>query len=288
MPYPKAVLPLIALALVAWGCLFTVKQTEKALLLRFGEIQRSDYEPGLHFKIPLFDQVRKFDKRLLGLDAEPERFLTREKKDVIVDSFIRWRIHDVEVYFRATAGEESRAGLLLYQKVNAALRQEFGKRTVQDVVSGERGMIMDVVTEKAQQQVQELGVELVDVRVSTINLPAEVSSSVYQRMRAERERVARELRSRGAEAAERIRANADRDRTVILAEAYRESETIRGEGDAQAAETYAQGYGVNEEFYTMYRSLNAYRESFGSGDNVMLLAPDSEFFKYFNNPRPRP
>ena len=287
MPYPRILIPLILLGVVVSISVFTVDQTEKAILLRFGEIKRSDYGPGLHFKIPFVNQVRKFDRRLLSLDAEPERFLTSEKKDVIVDSFVRWRIEDVEQYFKATRGDERRAGILLYQKVNAALRSEFGKRTVQDVVSGERVGIMKEVTEASNDEVMELGIAIVDVRVSRIDLPAEVSNSVYQRMRAERERVARELRSRGAEAAERIRADADRDRTIILAEAYREAEATRGEGDAVAAETYARAYQSNEEFYSMYRSFDAYRRSFDSDRNMLLLEPDSEFFKYFKDPSPR-
>lgn len=287
MPYPKILIPLILLGVLLSVSVFTVDQTEKAILLRFGEIQRSDYGPGLHFKIPFVNQVRKFDKRLLSLDAEPERFLTSEKKDVIVDSFVRWRIEDVEQYFKATRGDERQAGILLYQKVNAALRSEFGKRTVKDVVSGERVGIMKEVTESSDEEVRELGIHIVDVRVSRIDLPAEVSNSVYQRMRAERERVARELRSRGAEAAERIRADADRDRTIILAEAYRESESTRGEGDAVAAETYARAFKTNEEFYSMYRSFDAYRRSFGSEGNMLLLEPDSDFFKYFKDPGPR-
>ena len=278
----------VVVGLIGSACVFTVDERQTAILLAFGKIQKSDFEPGLHFKLPPpFNSVRKFDKRLLSFDAEPERFLTSEKKDVIVDSFVRWRIVDVAQYFRATGGEERQAGLLLYQKVNAALRNEFGKRTVQDVVSGERGAIMEIVSELADTQVKELGMNINDVRISRIDLPAEVSSSVYQRMRAERERVARDFRSRGAEAAERIRANADRDRTVLLAEAYRDAETVRGEGDAKAADTYAGAYGANPDFYALYRSLNAYRRSMGGDNNVLVLQPDSEFFRFFNGPEGR-
>lgn len=280
----------IAVALVVLGAMsvFTVDEREKAILFRLGEIQRSDFAPGLHFKVPFVNNVRTFDARLLSLDTEPERFITSEKKDVIVDYFVRWRIADVEQFFKATRGEERQAGLLLYQKVNAALRNEFAKRTVQEVVSGERGAIMDIVTRSANQEVAELGMRIEDVRVSRIDLPAEVSSSVYQRMRAERERVARDFRSRGAEAAERITANADRERTVLLAEAYRDSETIRGEGDARATEIYARAFGADEEFYGFYQSLNAYRRSFGAQGNVLLIEPDSEFFRYFEDPQGAP
>lgn len=281
---------LLAGALLVLGAMsvFTVDQREKAILFRLGEIQRSDFAPGLHFKVPFVNNVRTFDVRLLSLDTEPERFITSEKKDVIVDYFVRWRIADVEQFFKATRGEERQAGLLLYQKVNAALRNEFAKRTVQEVVSGERGAIMAIVTRSANQEVAELGMRIEDVRVSRIDLPAEVSSSVYQRMRAERERVARDFRSRGAEAAERITANADRERTVLLAEAYRDSETIRGEGDARATEIYARAFGADEEFYGFYQSLNAYRRSFGGQGNVLLIEPDSEFFRYFDDPQGAP
>ena len=281
---PRILIPLVVIAIVAYMSLFTVNERERAILLKLGEIHRSDYTAGLHFMVPFYNNVRKFDRRLLTFDSSPERYLTGEKKDVIVDSYVRWRIYDVEQYFKATRGDERGAGILLFQKVDAALREQFGNRTVKEVVSGERGAIMAHVTEEANKQVKELGMQIDDVRVKRIDLPAEVSNSVYQRMRAERERVARDHRSRGAEAAERIRANADRERIVILAEAYREAETTRGEGDATAAETYANAYTVDEEFYALYRSLNAYRASFGNKNDVLLLEPDSEFFKYFKNP----
>ena len=281
---PRILIPLVVIAIVAYMSLFTVNERERAILLKLGEIHRSDYTAGLHFMVPFYNNVRKFDRRLLTFDSRPERYLTGEKKDVIVDSYVRWRIYDVEQYFKATRGDERGAGILLFQKVDAALREQFGNRTVKEVVSGERGAIMAHVTEEANKQVKELGMQIDDVRVKRIDLPAEVSNSVYQRMRAERERVARDHRSRGAEAAERIRANADRERIVILAEAYREAETTRGEGDATAAETYANAYTVDEEFYALYRSLNAYRASFGNKNDVLLLEPDSEFFKYFKNP----
>ncbi len=285
----KIMLPLVVVAavFVVFATIFTVSERELAIVLRLGEIQRSDYEPGLHFRVPIYNEVRKFEKRLLDLDFDPERYLTSEKKDVIVDSFLRWRIADVEKFFKATSGNKDRAGTLLKQKVNAALREEFAIRTVQEVVSGERGALMELVTDVANEEAEGLGIEVKDVRVKRIDLPAEVSDSVYKRMRAERERVARDFRSRGAEAAERIRATADRERTVIKAEAYRDAETARGEGDAVAAETYANAYSTNEEFYALYRSLNAYRTSFDTKGDVLLLKPDSDFFKYFGDPTGR-
>lgn len=280
----RLLIPLAVLLVLGAMSVFTVDERQKAILLRLGEIERSDYTPGLHFKLPLVNNVRKFDGRLLSLDAEPERFLTAEKKDVIVDYFVRWRIADVEQFFRSTGGDERQASVLMYQKVNAALRNEFGKRTVQDVVSGERFAIMEIVTSSANDQVTELGIDIEDVRVSRIDLPAEVSSSVYQRMRAERERVARDFRSRGAEAAERITANADRERTVLLAEAYRDAEIIRGDGDARSTEIYAGAFGADEDFYALWRSLGAYRRSFTGTGNVLVLEPDSEFLRYFDDP----
>jgi len=279
-------LGIVALVLLLMS-LFTVSERQKAILFQLGEIVRSDYEPGLHFKMPFVNNVRKFDRRLLSLDTQPERFLTVEKKDVIVDYYVRWRIMDVELFYRAAGGDERRAGLLMFQKLNSALRDEFSTRTVQEVVSGERQAIMDTATRFADEEVDELGIDIEDVRVSRIDLPDEVSSSVYQRMRAERERVARDFRARGAEEAEKIRAGADRERTIILADAYRRSQELRGTGDARAADTYAEAFGSNEEFFSLYRSLNAYRKSFEGENNVMILAPDSKFFKYLNDPSPR-
>ncbi|MGE0387908.1 MAG: protease modulator HflC [Gammaproteobacteria bacterium] len=282
----RILLLLVVAALVAATSLFTVDERERAIVLRFGQIVGSGYGPGLHLKLPWpVNNVVKFDRRLLTLDSEPSRFLTSEKKEVIVDSFVRWKITDVEQYFRSTAGEQRRAEVLLFQKVNGALRNEFGKRTVQDVVSGERGMIMATVTTSVREQVRDLGIEVLDVRVSRIDFPEEVAVSVYPRMRAERERVARDFRSKGAESAERIRAAADREKAVILAEASRDAETVRGEGDAIAAEIYARAYSANAEFYAFYRSLGAYRSSFGGPSDVLVLKPDSEFFRYFGGTR---
>jgi membrane protease subunit HflC len=274
---------IIIASVVAYFSLFRVQQYEQAIVFQFKEIQRSDYEPGLHFMIPIMNTAQKFETRLLNLDQEPQRFLTLEKKDVIVDYYAKWVISDVEKFYVATRGGDVQyATGLLGQRINRALRDEFGKRTVQEVVAGERGEILDVVETTTDQLRDELGITVVDVRTKRIDLPEEVSNSVYARMRAERTRVAKDFRARGGEAAERIRANADREREIILANAYRDAETVRGEGDARATEIYAGAFGKNQEFYTLYRSLSAYRNSFGSSD-ILLLQPDSDFFKYFSN-----
>ena len=283
----RIIVPLVLIAIIGWFSLFTVDQREYAILFRFEEIRRSDYKPGLHFMIPVVNAVRKFPKRLMYLESEPARFITKEKKFLMVDSFVKWRIEDVETYYKRTRGDEMVARDILFPQINNSLRDEFGKRTVQEVVAGQRGDITDIVTKAAREKGHEIGVRVVDVRTKRINLPEEVSSAVYDRMRAERERDARQLRSEGAEAAERIRAAADRDRTVILAEAYREAEQTRGEGDAKSADIYARGYGRNEEFYSFYRSLNAYKKSFGKNQDILLLDPTSDFFNYFKTPANR-
>ncbi len=278
------ILILVAIAvLIVANSVFFVYQWERAIKLRFGEIVASDYEPGIHFKWPMINTIRKFDGRLRTLDARPERFLTVEKKDVIVDSYVKWRIENVAQYFRSTGGDADRTSLLLSERINTALRNEFGKRTIQEAVSGERQEIMDELTRKADLQARDLGVEVLDVRVKQIDLPEEVSESVYGRMSAERERVARDLRAKGAEAAERIRADADRQRTVILAEAYRDAEKLRGEGDAKAAEIYAKAFNKDKEFYAFWRSLNAYSNALGGDGDLLVMKPDSEFFRYFDN-----
>jgi len=284
MNAPRILIPLAIVVIAVYSSVFAVTETEKAILFRLGEIKRTDFEPGLHFKIPVINNIKKFDDRILSLDFEPQRFLTKEKKDVIVDLFLKWRIADVGSYYRATGGDERRAGLLVYQRINAHLRGEFGRHTVKEVVSGERGAIMNRVTEATKQQSGELGLNVVDVRIKRIDLPTEVSSAVYNRMRAERERFARDLRSRGAEAGERIRSDADRERTQILAGAYRDAQKIRGEGDAKATETYAGAYGKDPEFYAFWGSLSAYREGLQGKEDLLVLEPDSEFFKYFNAP----
>ncbi|NVZ11298.1 protease modulator HflC [Allochromatium humboldtianum] len=286
----KTWLPIGLAAVVIFFSSFTfvVREYEVALKLRLGEIVSDTYAPGLHFKIPILHQIRKFDRRLQTLDSQPERFLTIEKKDVIVDSYAKWRIARPAQFLRSTGGNNARTSRLLSERINTSLRDEFGKRTIQEVVSDDRLALMEALTKDVNANAADLGVEVVDVRVKQIDLPPEVSESVYQRMRAERERVARDLRAKGAEAAERIRADADRQRTVIVAEAYRESEEIRGEGDAQSAAIYARAFTANPEFYAFYRSLAAYRESFGQGGSVMVLEPDSEFFRFFRESSGQP
>ncbi len=283
---PAKTMSLILAAAIVWlGSMsfFVVEQRELAIKFRLGEFDRADYKPGLYFKIPFINNVRKFDSRILTLDAQPERYLTLEKKNVIVDSFIKWRIADVASYYKTMAGDERRAGQRLAQVIKNGLRDEFGKRTIQEAISGERAQIMNVITAQIEEQATQFGIEVVDVRIKRIELPPEVSGSVYQRMRAERDRVAKELRSRGAEAAERIRADADRQRTVILAEAYRDSERLRGEGDGKAADIYAKAFSKDAKFYELYRSLTAYKNVFSSQGDVLVLDPNSEFFKYFND-----
>lgn len=269
-----------ALILGASAALFTVTETEKAIKFRFGQIVEAEFDPGLHVKIPIVHTVGKFDKRILTLDATPERFLTAEKKYVIVDSFVKWRIQDVARYYTSTRGDERTAAQRLTQIMKDGLRREFGRRDLADVVSAERNVIMDAVRVQTQEVAEGLGIEVVDVRIKRIDLPDDVSSSVFQRMRAERARVANDLRSRGREASERIRADADRQAAVILAEAYRDAQRIRGEGDAQATDTYAQAFGSDEEFYSFYRSLQAYRNTFRSKDDLFVLEPDSTFFRH--------
>ena len=282
----KVFIPVAALllGLVVYASTFTVSQWELALKLRLGEIVDSDYKPGLHFMVPVLNNVEKFDGRSITLDIRPERFLTVEKKDVIVDSYAKWRISNVAQYYRSTGGDPGRTASLLAERINTSLRDEFGKRTIQEVVTGERTEIMAQLTKDSDEKANELGVEIVDVRVKRIDLPPEVSESVYGRMRAERERVARDLRAKGSEAAERIRSDADRQHTVILADAYRQAEELRGTGDAKATEIFAKAYNQDAEFYAFYRSLNAYRNAFsGSGSDLMVLQPDSEFFRYFKS-----
>mgnify|MGYP005852380833 CR=1 FL=1 len=276
------------LVLLASTSLYRVNQWQQAVVFQFGNIVRVEKDPGLHFKIPVVNSVRKFEKRLLNLEREAQRFLTQEKKDLLVDYYAKWSISDVAKFYTASnAGDINYADNLLGQRINQALRDEFGKRTVQEVVAGERQEIVNVVTSTAAELTRTLGITVSDVRAKRIDLPNEVSENVYNRMRSERSRVAKEFRARGAEKAERIRASADREREVILANAYKESEIIRGEGDAQATEIYAASFGKDEEFYSLYRSLSAYQTSFGGGNDVLLLEPDSEFFKFFNNPRGR-
>lgn len=274
---------LFALFVVS-NSLYIVKETERAVLLRFGEVVNPDIVPGLHIKIPFVNNVRRFDARVLTVDALPERFLTLEKKALIVDSYAKWKISDVSKYYTATGGDEARASGLLAQRINDGLRNEVAVRTLQEVVSGERDQLMmqmrDILNEVSNEQ---LGVEVVDVRVKKIDLPPAVSDSVFRRMNAEREKEARELRSQGRELAEGIRAAADREVTVIKASAYRDSEVLRGEGDALSAAIYADAYNSDREFYDFTRSLRAYRESFSNKGDVMLIEPKGDFFQYFKD-----
>jgi len=274
---------LLVVIVLAMNSFFIVQQDQLAIRLQLGEIKDSDYDPGLHFKAPFVQNVVLMDKRIQTLDTQPQRFLTVEKKFVVVDSYVKWRIADAGQYFRSTRGNVAAASRLLSDRINAALRDEFGKRTVQEVISGERTQIMETIAKKGDDKSSDIGVEIVDVRVKQIDFPDDISDSIYQRMRTERQRVASELRAQGAEEAEKIRADADRRRTEILAEAYRESELIRGEGDAEASRVYAQAFERDADFYSFWRSLGAYRNVFAEGGSLMVLEPDSEFFRYFNS-----
>lgn len=275
----------IALVVAAGLSLFVVDQRQNAIVFRLGEIVDIKTEAGLYFKLPIIDNVRYFDTRILTLDTpEPERFITSEKKNVLVDLFVKWRIVDVRQYYISVGGDEMRAQTRLAQTINSSLRDEFGNRTVHDVVSGERDKIMDLMREKANEDASKIGVQVLDVRLRRVDLPQEVSESVYRRMEAERKRVANELRSTGSAESEKIRADADRQREVIIAEAYSEAQRIKGEGDAKASAIYARAYEQNPEFFSYYRSLEAYRASLRSRSDMLVLDPSSEFFKYLKNP----
>jgi membrane protease subunit HflC len=281
---PMLLAVLIVLFLVASSSLYIVDQRQQAILFQLGEVVDVKTSPGLYFKIPIAQNVRYFDSRILTMDtAEPERFITSEKKNVLVDLFVKWRIVDVKQYYVSVRGDEMLAQTRLSQTVNSSLRDEFGNRTVHDVVSGERDKIMEIMRQKADADARKIGVEVVDVRLKRVDLPQEVSESVYRRMEAERKRVANELRSTGAAESEKIRADADRQREVILAEAYRKAQETKGEGDAKASSIYASAYESNPEFYSFYRSLDAYTEAFKNKSDIMVLEPNSEFFKYMRN-----
>ncbi|NRF47976.1 protease modulator HflC [Pseudomonas stutzeri] len=274
----------VVLAIVLWNSFYIVSQTERAVLLRFGRIVEPDVKPGLHMKIPYVNSVRKFDARLLTLDSTTSRFLTLEKKALMVDSYAKWRVDDAERFYTATSGMKQIADERLARRLEAALRDQFGKRTLHESVSGQRDELMAQVTTSLNRAAQqELGIEVVDVRVKGIDLPREVNRSVFERMSSEREREAREHRAKGKELAEGIRADADRQRRVLLAEAFREAEELRGDGDARAAAIYAAAYGQDQEFYAFHRSLQAYRESFSSKEDVLVLDPNSDFFRYLQS-----
>ena len=276
-----AVLGLVVLASMA---LFTVDQRERAIVFQLGEVTEVITTPGLHFKWPFIQNVRYFDARILTLDTpDAERYITSEKKNLLVDTFVKWKINDARQYY-ISVGDEVQAQTRISQTVNATLREEVGKRTVHEVVSEDRDEIMKNVRDRANQDAKKIGVEIIDVRLKRVDLPQEVSESVYKRMDAERKSVANQLRSEGSSQAERIRAEADKEREVIIANAYKEAQRTKGEGDAKAAAAYAQAYGQNPEFYAFYRSLEAYRSSFKDRSDVLVLEPNSEFFKYFKGP----
>ncbi|AEF05460.1 protease modulator HflC [Alteromonas sp. KS69] len=284
-----AIAVLVLLVVLASGSLFVVTEGERAIVIQFGKVQRDDatgdtkvFEPGLHFKLPFIDSVRHLDARVQTLDDTPDRFVTSEKKDLIVDSYVKWRIDDFARYYLSTGGNKLQAEALLKQKVNNGLRSEFGTRTIAQIVSGERSALMNQAMEQASTSSDELGIEIVDVRVKQINLPTEVSNSIFQRMRAERAAVAREHRSEGQEQAEVIRADIDAKVTVMLADAERNARQLKGEGDALAAEIYADVYSKNADFYSFLRSMDAYKASFNNKQDVMVIAPDSDFFRYMN------
>jgi len=283
MPTKSTLLSMVALAflLLINGSLYVVKETEKAVKLRFGQVVEADIPPGLHVKIPFVNKIRKFDGRIMTLDAQEERFLTIEKKSLIVDSYAKWRIQDVQKYYTSTNGEEVTTNRLLAQRINDGLRNEIGARDMHEVVSGKRDELMKSLTDKLNEfALDELGIVVIDIRVKQVDLPQDVRQSVYDRMNTERQREAREHRSRGQELAEGIRAAADREKVVIESKAYSDAEIIRGNGDAQAAAIYAKAYSKNAEFYAFWRSLKAYEEAFANKSDVMVLKPDSEFFRY--------
>ena len=282
----KTVIVLMVILLGANSTLYVVSEFERGVKLQFGKLVEADIQPGLHVKVPFVDNVRIFDARILTVDAQPASFFTIEKKRLIVDSYAKWRISNVETYYKATGGVESVAQNRLANRVNNGLRNQFGTRTLNEVVSGERDLLMKNITDELNATVLEnLGIEVVDVRVKRIDLPQEVSSQVFRRMTAERDKEARELRSTGKERAEKIRASADRERTIEVANAYRDAEELRGEGDAKAASVYAAAYQQDPEFYSFMRSLNAYKTAFSNKGDIMLVEPDSDFFKYLNQQR---
>ncbi len=280
----KAILSIFVAAVlfVASSSVYIVNQWETGVVLRLGEIVKADVEPGLHFKTPFINNVRKFDARLQTLDSAPERYLTSEKKNLIVDSFVKWRIKDVEKFYTTMNGDNRQAGMKLGQIVKDGLRAEFGNRSVQEVVSGERVEIAQKIKNTTARAAQSFGIEIEDIRIKRIDLAKDVSESVYNRMEAERHRVAKDLRSRGSESAEKIKADADRQRVVILAEAYSDAEILRGKGDATAADIYAKAYNIDAEFYSFYHSINSYKNSFTDKSDIMLVDPKSDFFKHFN------
>lgn len=273
----------LVLVIIGYSSAFTVSETEKAILFKWGKIERSDYEPGLHFKIPFVNDVRWLDARIQTFSANPEDYLTEEKKIVVVDSFIQWKIDDVRNFYTSMRGDMNIAEERIATIVKEGLRNEFGVRELQDLISGERTRIMDEINIHANHEVKNFGIKIIDVRIKRIEFPPKVNDKIFRRMESERTRIAKELRAEGNESAARIKADADKQVTVIAAEAFRDAEKLRGEGDAKAAEIYANAYGQDEEFYAFLRRLNAYRSSFDAKGDVLVLEPDSDFFRYFNN-----
>ena len=280
------IVAILILGALGSSAVYIVDEREKAIVFQFGEIVSSSEKAGLYFKVPVINNVSFFDARIQTMDAEPQLFLTKEKKNLVVDSFVKWRVRNARDFYTKLGGLPANARNRLAQRVNDALRREFGNRSVQQVISGDRAAIMDIVRKNIDSEITSLGIEVVDVRLKRVDLDPDISERVYQRMEAERSRVAKDLRARGAEVAEQIRADADRQRAVILANANREAEQIRGEGDAQATAIYANAYQRDREFYRLYRSLNAYRATFDSADNLLVIEPNSEFFQYFKQAKP--
>lgn len=286
MNFAPVLLGFAVIAVVMSGSMFTVGQTQNALVFQLGEVVSVKKFPGLYFKLPLVQNVRYFDTRILTIDdADPESFITSEKKNVLVDSFIKWRVVNAKQFYVSVGGDESRAAIRLKQTVNDGLRAEFGKRSINDVVSGKRDEVMRVIRSSADRFAGTLGIQVVDVRIKRVELPASVSENVYRRMDAERKKVANELRSTGSAEAEKIKADADKQKEVIVAEAFRDAQGVKGDGDGKASAVYAAAYGKNPEFYAFYRSMQAYRESFKNKSDVMVLDPSSDFFKYMKSPR---
>ena len=281
-----AVVVIVILGVLGSSAVYVVDEREKAIVFQFGEIVSSSEKAGLYLKLPVINNVSFFDSRIQTMDADPQLFLTKEKKNLVVDSFVKWRVRNARDFYTKLGGLAANARNRLAQRVNDALRQEFGNRSVQQVISGDRAEIMNTVRKNIDSEINSLGIEVVDVRLKRVDLDPDISERVYQRMEAERSRVAKDLRARGAEEAERIRADADRERAVTLANANREAEEIRGEGDAQATRIYAEAYQRDREFYRLYRSLNAYRATFNSADNLLVIEPNSEFFQYFKQAKP--
>jgi len=280
---------LVVIVLLVSSALFTVDQRQNAIVFQLGEVKEVVQKPGLHFKWPLLQNVRQFDMRILTFDdAEPLRFLTQGNRPVLVDSFVKWRIIDVRQYYVSVGGDEFQAARRIKQTVGGVLRDEFGARILHDVVSGEREQIMSRVREKVDQDLKRIGVAIIDVRLKRVDLPTEVSESVYRRMEAERKRIANELRSTGAADAEKIRADADRQREVLLAEAYRDAQRVRGEGDAKASAIYAAAFSQNPEFFAFYRSMEAYRSTFRGRNDLMVIEPNSDFLRYFRDSMGKP